>query len=257
MKIKEEWIARCGFVLFTQMREREDMMKKKVLGITIVAAMLATAIGCGSNSAGSEAGVASETTAAVETEESAVTEDAAEEMTEEIVAEPIPTVNVSISETGYTDLAGVNEEYIIFGSGEKYGLMDKNGVEVFPAEWDYYTTGFQDGSFAMGRKIDDMTCEYVLFDKNAVEIFRNDSFPEFYVESYHEDVIHLTELSPEDGIAVNLYLDAATQDIIFATDESSFEGYYGASSVNDNYITIRCTVCNNDYKFPNLFHLRV
>ena len=225
-------------------------MKKKVLSLVLAAVMTMTVIGCGNSSPDSTAESVGEVETSVVTAESVMPEE------EPVPVPEIEKIPVTVSETGYDYLSGVNENYIIFKSGEKYGLIDADGVEVFPADWDYYDTGFQDGSFAMGRKLSDTTCEYVLFDKDAVEIYRNDDYPEFYVKSYHDDVIHLCELSPEDGTCTNYYFDGNTLEGLRMVDDSVFEGYYAASSNNNGFITVQTTMHDPNGAFPNFLNVK-
>lgn len=220
-------------------------MKKKLLAVLLATSMVAMCFtGCGQ---------AKEEAAAETTEENAETEEVVV-AEEEVVAEPTPEseqlVTIEILEKGYDSYNQASDKYIIVGEGEKYGVIDLEGNEVLPVEYDGYGGMMQDGCFCLGYKTSDSTWESYIFDESLDVVFTNAGYENFRIGSYNEGYIQLIEVNPEDGIADYLYLSDETSDIAFFVTEEVVEGYQYASAVNNGVAMVQTFTRKETGEFP-------
>lgn len=222
-------------------------MKKKLLAVLLTTSMVAMCFtGCGQ---------AKEEPALETTEENTETDTEAEEVVaEEVVAEPDPEsealVTIEILEKGYDSYNQASDKYIFVGEGDKYGLIDLEGNEVLPIEYDGYGGMMQDGCFCLGYKVSDNFWESYIYDEDLNVVFTNAGYENFRIGSYNEGYIQLIESNPEDGIADYLYLSAETSDIAFFVTEEVVEGYQYASSVNNGVAMVQTFVREETGEFP-------
>lgn len=206
-------------------------MKKKLLAVLLATSMVAMCFtGCGQ---------AKEEPAVETTEESTETDTEAEE----VVAEPDPEsealVTIEILEKGYDSYAQASDKYIFVGEGDKYGLIDLDGNEILPIEYDGYGGMMQDGCFCLGYKTSDSTWDSYIFDENLNVVFNNVDYENFYVGSYNEGYIQLIETNPEDDISDFLYLSDETFDIAFFATQEVVSDLRWASAVNNGVATVQ------------------
>lgn len=224
-------------------------MKKKLLAVLLATSMVAMCFtGCGQAKEEAAAETTEENTETdAETEEVVVAE---EEVAEEPVPESTPVVTVEILEKGYDSYNQASDKYIFVGEGDKYGLIDLEGNEVLPIEYDGYGGMMQDGCFCLGYKVSDNFWESYIFDESLEVVFTNAGYENFYIGSYNEGYIQLIESNPEDGIADYLYLSDETSDIAFFVTEEVVEGYQYASSVNNGVAMVQTFTRQETGEFP-------
>ncbi len=223
-------------------------MKKKILSLILATALALTLFsGCG---ASQEEKTEKEVVEEVEKEpEESKVESKEESVAEEPVPEVVPLVAVEIGTVGYDALDMANDQYFIVKQNDKYSLLTLDGAAVDAEQWDYYTTGMQNGSFAMGRLNADETYEYVLFDRDANPIFTNADYPSYYIESYNEDILQLSKYDEETKQYSNAYYTDYSKKQGFILNSDTVKGCKNSSAVNNGLVVISSPVRFADDRF--------
>lgn len=233
-------------------------MKKKLLALLLATSMMALCFtGCGQKS--EEAVETEETTEEVDSEEAVESEPVAESepvvesepvAEPESVSEPMANVTVEILEKGYDSYAQASDKYIFVGEDGKYGLINLEGEEIMPIEYDGYGGMMQDGCFCLGYKTSESTWDSYIFDENLNVVFNNIDFENFYIGSYNEGYIQLIEANPEDGISDYVYLTDDNFDISFFATQEVISGCERASAVNNGVATVQTYTRTEEGEFP-------